>query len=135
MPNNKSNPTTTRYANSKFILRYLTNVGNSEILSVDTLPQTIEEAGEDILNKAILCEKSNRPFRITSSELEFYQRMKLPLPNLHPLLRMEQRLNLVKNGKKYKTICAKCKKEILSAYSPDRPEIVYCETCYQQEVY
>lgn len=36
MPNNKSNPTTTKYANSKFILRYLTNVSNLYYLNVKT---------------------------------------------------------------------------------------------------
>ena len=39
------------------------------------------------------------------------------------------------NEEEYAKRFAKCKKEIMSSYSPDRPEIVYCETCYQQEVY
>ena len=29
----------------------------------------------------------------------------------------------------------KCEIEFETSYSPDRPEIVYCEKCYQQEVY
>ena len=28
-----------------------------------------------------------------------------------------------------------CAVEFKTSYSPDRPEIVYCEKCYQQEVY
>ena len=28
-----------------------------------------------------------------------------------------------------------CKNKIKTTYSQDRPEIVYCEKCYQQEVY
>ncbi len=28
-----------------------------------------------------------------------------------------------------------CEEELKTGYSPDRPEIVYCEKCYQQEVY
>ena len=28
-----------------------------------------------------------------------------------------------------------CKNEFETSYAPDRPEIVYCEKCYQQEVY
>ena len=31
--------------------------------------------------------------------------------------------------------CDKCKTEIQTSYPPDRPEIVYCEDCYKQEVY
>lgn len=28
-----------------------------------------------------------------------------------------------------------CEVEFETSYSPGRPEIVYCEKCYQQEVY
>ena len=28
----------------------------------------------------------------------------------------------------------KCTNEFETSYSPDRPEIIYCEQCYQQEV-
>ena len=37
MPNKRSNPTTTKYANSKFISGYLTNVSNSYYLNIKTL--------------------------------------------------------------------------------------------------
>ena len=29
----------------------------------------------------------------------------------------------------------KCPNEFETSYAPDRPEIVYCEKCYQREVY
>jgi hypothetical protein len=111
-----------------------TNVGSTEVVKYSTLPKTIEEISDDILNKAILCEESARPFRITSSELEFYRRMKLPLPNIHPLIRMEKRLCFAKDGKKYQTTCAKCKKEIETMLDTANDFIFYCEKCYQQEV-
>jgi hypothetical protein len=28
-----------------------------------------------------------------------------------------------------------CENKFETSYSPDKPEIVYCETCYQKEVY
>ena len=31
--------------------------------------------------------------------------------------------------------CSRCGKDILTNYAPERPEIVYCETCYLDEVY
>jgi len=111
-----------------------TNVGNIEIVKYGSLPKTIDEISDEILNKAILCEKSNRPFRITASELGFYRRMKLPLPNTHPLFRIEKMLNLVKTGKKYKAVCKKCKKNIETVFDPKDNYIFYCEKCYQQEV-
>lgn len=35
----------------------------------------------------------------------------------------------------YARECAKCATQIQTSYSPDRPEIVYCEQCYLKEVY
>jgi len=111
-----------------------TNVGNIEVVKYKDLPKTINEISDDILNKAILCEESNRPFRIIASELEFYKRMNLPLPNIHPLLRIERRLRFVKDGKKYKDVCKKCKKDIEVVFDPIDNFLIYCEKCYQQEV-
>ena len=111
-----------------------TNVGDIEVLKYTDLPKIIDEISDDILNKAILCEESNRPFRITVSELGFYRRMKLPLPNIHPLFRIEKMLNLVKTGKKYKAICKKCEKDIETVFDSKDDYIFYCEKCYQQEV-
>lgn len=112
-----------------------TNVGDIEIIKYDDLPKTIDKISDDILNKAILCKKSGRPFRIIASELEFYRRMKLPIPSVHPLLRIEERLNFAKTAKKYKDKCKKCEKEIESLFDPNEEFLVYCEKCYQQEVY
>ncbi len=111
-----------------------TNVGNTPTLNYSDLPKTINEISNDILNEAIFCEESGRPFRIVISELEFYRRMNLPLPNIHPSLRMEKRLSFMKDGKKYKAICAKCKKDIETIYDPVEKFLLYCEKCYQQEV-
>ncbi len=112
-----------------------TNVGNIEIIKYADLPQNIDETPLDILKKAILCEKSNRPFRITASEFQFYKAMKLPLPNIHPLLRIEKILKLVKTGKKYKATCVKCGEKIETVFDPEDKYIFYCEKCYQQEIY
>ena len=98
------------------------------------MPKTINEITDEIINKAILCEKSGKPFRVTMSELEFYRKMGLPLPSIHPLLRMQKRLGLVKTGKKYKAICKKCEKDIETVFDPKDNYIFYCEKCYQQEV-
>ena len=37
--------------------------------------------------------------------------------------------------KNEKKTCQNCKKEFETSYAPDRPEIVYCESCYNKEVY
>jgi hypothetical protein len=112
-----------------------TNASISDLLSVDQVPETIDETTDDILNKAISCEITKRPFRIIASELEFYRRMKIPLPVIHPVLRMEERIRLAPNGKKYETTCAKCKKEIYSMFDPAKKFLLYCEDCFKKEIY
>jgi CxxC-x17-CxxC domain-containing protein len=110
------------------------NVGDIEVVKYSNIPNVIGEVMDNILNKAILCEKSNKPFRITESELGFYRRMNLPLPNMHPSLRIGRRLSFVAEGKKYKAICTKCGKEIESLFDPKENYILYCEDCYKREV-
>ena len=112
-----------------------TNVGNVKILSADKIPQTIDEVKNDIINYAIECNVTKRPFRITSSELEFYKKMKLPIPITHPTVRMEENLKVTTLGKKYLSNCVKCQKQIYSMFDSKENYILYCEQCYQQEVY
>ena len=112
-----------------------TNAKDVNLISKEELPQTIEEVDEDILNKAIKCEISGRPFRITASELIFYKNMKLPLPSTHPSIRMENRIKLPSNGKRYKAICAKCDKKIETMFDSKDKYILYCEDCFKQEIY
>jgi CxxC-x17-CxxC domain-containing protein len=112
-----------------------TNAGNIAIIKANELPQSISEVTDDILNKAILCEVTRRPFKIVASELEFYRRMKLPIPTIHPSNRMETRFRMIPASKKYNAVCAKCGEEINSMFDPKSNFILYCESCYQQEVY
>ncbi|KKP83514.1 MAG: hypothetical protein UR85_C0004G0108 [Candidatus Nomurabacteria bacterium GW2011_GWF2_35_66] len=68
-----------------------TNAEGIEIISKDKLPKTIKEVTDEILNKAIECEITGKPFRIIASELEFYKRMDIPLPTIHPTVRKTYR--------------------------------------------
>ncbi len=111
-----------------------TNVGNMEVLGKDQIPQTINEVNDDILDKAIRCEVTGRPFRIIASELAFLRRIGLPLPIIHPSLRMSGRWKFSPVGKKYKAVCKKCQKDMETLFDPNEKYLMYCEKCYQQEV-
>jgi len=99
------------------------------------LPDSIESIPDDILNWAITCETTKRPFRIIKQELEFYRKMKLPIPHFHPDERHKRRMALRNPRILWQRKCAKCRKEIQTTYAPERPERVYCEECYLKEVY
>jgi hypothetical protein len=99
------------------------------------LPLDIKDVPDDVLQWAIECEATGKPFKIVRQELAFYRKMNLPLPRLHPDERHRRRLALRNPHRLWDRKCAKCSKFIKTTYAPDRPEQVYCETCYQQTVY
>ena len=94
----------------------------------------IRDTGDDILGKILKCDISGKAYRIIPMELEFYRKMGLPIPRRAPLQRHRDRLALRAPRKLWTRNCAKCSKEIKTVYSSERPEIVYCERCYQQEI-
>jgi len=98
------------------------------------LPDDVRFIDDSILKEVIECEVSKRAFRLTPAEFQFYKTMNIPLPRLHPDERHKQRLAKQNPMKLWKRNCANCSKEIETSYSSDRPEIVYCEECYQMEV-
>ena len=104
-------------------------------ISASQVPESIDNIPNDILNWAITCEVTKRPFKIVKQELEFYRQMQLPIPRLHPDERHRRRMALRNPRKLWQRTCDKCQKEIQTSYAPDRPEIVYCEECYLKEVY
>jgi len=106
-----------------------------KIIKSNMLPKDIKEIPDDILNWAIECEVTWRPFRIIRQELEFYRKNELPIPKRHPDQRHLDRMKLRTPRKLYERKCDKCGIEIKTTYSPNRPEKVYCEKCYGKEIY
>ena len=106
-----------------------------KIIPAEKLPEDITDIPDDIINWAIECEITKKPFRIIKPELEFYRKHSLPIPKRHPDQRHMDRMNLRNPRKLYERNCDKCKKDIQTTYAPEREETVYCEECYNQEIY
>jgi len=121
------------------------------------LPDTIAEVSDDILNETIGCEhggvcahQCTVAFRITPEELKFYREQNIPLPTLCFQCRHASRIALrsplklwhrkcMCDGKVYQNTATHqhqdvCPTGFETSYAPDRPEIVYCEQCYNAEV-
>ena len=85
---------------------------------------------EKILNYAIICEVSKRPFRITKQEIEFYVKHNLPLPTRHPDIRHKKRFER-KDPTIMKLInCDNCWEKMLSVHLPWKWKKILCEKCY-----
>ena len=107
----------------------------SKIILAKDLQANIDEIPDDILNWAIECEATKRPFRIVKQELDFYRRMDLPVPHFHPDERHRRRMALRNPRKLWDRECDKCGQAIETSYSPERQERGFCEECYLKEVY
>lgn len=104
-------------------------------ISAADVPDRIDDTGDDILQKAVLCEETGRPFKITPSELAFYRTFRIPVPVVHPQRRTLKRFGLRNfSFELYDTTCVHCGKEIRTSYDSAKNLRVYCENCYQQEV-
>lgn len=117
------------------------------------LSDHIKNAEDSIIGKVIGClhddscnEQCTEAFKILSSELQFYKKNNIALPRLCPNCRHYQRLKKRNPLNLWHRQCMcekenhfhrkkKCIEKFETPYSFNRPEIVYCEQCYQQEVY
>ena len=122
-------------------------------IPAEKIPDNIEKVNESILQEVLECahkgkcdQQCNTVFRLTDYELKFYKQHKIPLPILCPNCRYYERIKIIPAFKLFDRRCMcdkynhfhgaeKCTLEFETPYASNRPEIVYCEKCYQQEVY
>ncbi len=120
-------------------------------------PDSISDVNDEILKEVIECENCKKAYRILENELIFYRKEKLPIPRMCHDCRHERRIsdrltlhlykrscmcsgisdetNTYKNTVKHVHGDEPCSEEFKTGYAPNQSEIVYCEKCYQQEVY
>jgi len=110
-------------------------------LKPEDVPDSIGKVDEKILKETIGCahvgkcnHQCTEAFKVTLNDLNFYKRMGIPIPQLCPNCRHFGRLSQRTPIKLFDRKCAKCGEEIQTSYAPDRPEIVYCKQCYNQEI-
>ncbi len=122
-------------------------------LRSENLPDTLPQEKSRFLNETLECkegETTGNPlcttaFRLTQKELEFYQKMNLPLPRSCPNCRHHQRTRTRRPPQLWERSCQcnvashqhqnnRCEERFFTSYNPNRQEKVYCERCYQEEV-
>ncbi|MFH0770303.1 MAG: hypothetical protein V1926_02900 [Candidatus Peregrinibacteria bacterium] len=102
---------------------------------VTVVPSTIGEADDAICAQILRCSVTAKPYKIIPQELKFYREMGIPLPRICPDQRHKERLAQRNPRKLWSRNCAKCGRGIETTYAPERPETVYCESCYLSSVY
>ena len=127
-------------------------------LPAENIPDIITDVPDSVVNEVIGCaheekcsDQCTSAFRVREKDLEFYKRANLPLPRLCPNCRHSERFKQRNTLRLYKRSCMcdnkvyinsaphahgslPCSNEFETSYAPDKPEIVYCQKCYLQEV-
>ncbi len=117
-----------------------------ETLLPENIPESINDINDSILGEILKCVECERNYKIIPNEFLFYQKLKIPIPRKCFYCRYQARLKRTRALKLFHRTCmcdktnhfhieGKCEVEFETSYAPDRPEIVYCEKCYQSEVY
>ena len=127
-----------------------------ETIGPEELPDPIKDVSDDITKETLVCMECKRNYRIVLQELQFYRQMNIPLPRRCFFCRHKARFRFrnpfslwprrcqcagrkSENGVYSNTAehfhgTGSCPNEFRTSFPPDRPEIVYCEQCYQAEV-
>ena len=104
-------------------------------VSGNQIPFDSSRITKEILDWAIVCPESNKPFKVIPPEYTFYKDQNIVFPRLHPEIRHQNRMQKRLPRELYDRTCAKTNEPIKTTYSPDRPEIVYSEAAYLEEMY
>ena len=112
------------------------NIQHKPTVVAVNLPDNINDVEDNILKEIIECDNCKKPFKIIATELNLLRRFKFPLPRNCPVCRYKERLSHLNLRKLWHRKCMNpgCLNEFETSYAPDRPEIIYCESCYNKEV-
>lgn len=93
---------------------------------------TIQGVLFDPTKEIFACTLCTKNYRIIANEFSFYQRLEIPLPRMCPDCRHARRFAARGPNTLFDRTCSNCSISIKTSYSPESPEIIYCESCYNQ---
>ena len=100
-----------------------------------SIPDNIADVGLDLAGKTLKCDTSGKHYKLIEVEIELYKKLGVPAPHRSPEQRHLDRMALRSPRMLWPSKCSKCGSDIHTSYPPGREEKVYCEKCYQAEVY
>ena len=114
----------------------IAGIFGKETIRQEDIPDNIKDINDSITKEIFKCITCTKNYNIIPDELTFYKRENIPMPRNCPECRYKKRFALRLPRRLWHRSCMKegCNNEFETSYAPERPEIVYCEKCYQQEV-
>ena len=123
-----------------------------ETIKNGDIPDKIKDVPDTYLKEIFSCMVCAKNYNITQNELLFLRKEGIPFPRKCPNCRYKRRFDLRPPRRLWVGKCkcgstgspstttihdhqGPCPNEFKTTYAPERPEKVYCESCYNKEVY
>ncbi|MFA5076343.1 MAG: hypothetical protein WC480_02920 [Patescibacteria group bacterium] len=131
----------------------LPSTKGKETIKAEDLADDIKDIKAEITKEILVCLTCGRNYKVIPQEVDFYQKMNLPLPRQCPYCRHMERIHLRNPRRLYSRQCmcdnikhghasnasrsdaGRCANQFETPYAPDREELVYCQECYEKEIY
>lgn len=115
----------------------LQKTSGKETINTEQIPDSINSVEDSILNEVLCCIECKRNYKIVQNELLFYRKHQIPIPRKCFYCRNSERMKLENPFKLWHRKCMNtgCQNEFETPYAPERKETIYCESCYNKEVY
>lgn len=124
-----------------------------ETVKPEDIPSTIDTVSDTFTKEILVCTDCGMNYRIVGKELQVLRSLHLAVPLECHDCRFKERLKRHNFPPLHKRRCmctnekhqnhpagdgdqygAACPREFETTYAPGRPEIVYCNSCYQEEI-
>ncbi|MBI2415782.1 MAG: hypothetical protein HYV33_03920 [Candidatus Kerfeldbacteria bacterium] len=112
---------------------------------ISVVPDDIRLVSDDVVQAVFTCKQCQRRFKIIPQELSLYRRLGVQLPQYCFVCRQQQREQLRNPWKLFRRQCmctqtshghqGRCVTEFETNYAPSSTAIIYCEHCYQKEIF
>jgi hypothetical protein len=135
--------------------KFQVTIGKGTLVAQD-IPQAIGDVQDSILQELLTCIECERNYRLIPQELQFYRKMKIPVPRKCFFCRNKARFVIRNPYQLWPRSCAcagaqsangvykntvshfhgggSCPNNFEAPYAPECNEIVYCESCYNAEI-
>lgn len=115
-----------------------------ETIAWNAVPDRIGDTDEGIVDQILACVQCEKNYKIIKQELRLLKKLGIAIPRFCPLCRHAARIAL-RNPQTFwhrQCMCeseghghaTRCAEQFETTYAPERPEKVYCESCYQKEI-
>ena len=116
-----------------------------ETISQDKVPDSIKDVNENITNEILSCKSCNRNYKILPNEFLLYKKLSVPIPMECFFCRygkrermrggydlLDRQCDCSRENHEHK---GRCENNFKTFFTNKESRPIYCERCYQQEVY